>query len=72
MLVGTKGRIVKVLSRLDMIWLINHKLGALRMMITPGDLKDLVKLNIKDDVGSCKGAYPESFIKIGHDLTDKA
>ena len=27
-----------------------------------------MKFNNKDDVGSCKGAYPESLIKIRHDL----
>ena len=36
-----------------------------------GDLKDCVKLNIKDDVGDCQGTYPGSFIKIRHDLAEK-
>ena len=28
-------------------------------------------MNIKYDVGGCYGAYPESLIKIGHDLAQK-
>ena len=30
-----------------------------------------LKLNIKDDVGGCYGAYHESLIEIGHDFTEK-
>ena len=30
-----------------------------------------MKLNIKDDVGDCQGTYPESLIKIRHDLAEK-
>ena len=37
----------------------------------PGDLKDCVKLNDKDDVGSYQGTYPEKWIKIRHDLAKK-
>ena len=33
-------------------------------MFLIGDLKDCVKLNIKDDLGSCLGTYSESLIKI--------
>ena len=41
--------------------------------MVPGCIvEDLVKLNNKKYVGSCKGAYPESLIKIGPDLADKA
>ena len=40
-------------------------------MFLTGDLKDLVTLNIEDEVGNCKGAYPESLINIEHDLTLK-
>ena len=44
-----------------------------RMLIfLTGDLKDWVKLNIKDDVGICYGAYPESLVKVRYDFTDKA
>ena len=35
-------------------------------------MKGWVKFNFKDDVGSCEGAYPESLIKIKHDLAEKA
>ncbi len=35
-------------------------------------LNDLVKVNNKKYVDSCQGEYPESLIKIGHDMADKA
>ena len=35
------------------------------------DLNNWVELNIKDDVGSCKGACPESFILVGRGLASK-
>ena len=31
-----------------------------------------LELNINDDVDGCQGASPESLIKIGHDLAEKA
>ena len=34
-------------------------------------MKECVKLNIKDDVGSFQGTYPESLIKIRHYLAEK-
>ena len=73
MLVVTKVPFLKVLSKLDMIWLRKPNLalgGYQRFLI--GDLKYWVKSTIKDDVGCCEGAYPESLIKIGHDLAEKA
>ena len=41
------------------------------LMVPEWRLKDWVKLNIKHDVGSCKVAYPESLIEIGHNLLEK-
>ena len=40
-------------------------------MFLKGDLKDCVKLNIENIVGDCQGSYPESLIKIRHDLAEK-
>ena len=36
-----------------------------------GDLNDKVIFDIIDHVGRWSGRYPESLIKIGHDLADK-
>ena len=75
MLVVAKGHFLKVGSRLDMIWLRKCMLGASRTLKVPdwgpegwGHLEFI----IKEDVGGCKGAFPESLIKIGHDLAEKA
>jgi hypothetical protein len=46
------------------------RLGGCWSFLTD-DLKDCVKLKIKDDVGDCQGTYPESLIKIRHDLAEK-
>ena len=46
------------------------RLGGYWSFLT-GDLKDCVKLNIKDDVGDFQGTYPESLMKIRHDLAEK-
>ena len=75
MLVVANGPILNVLSRLDLIWLRKPNLGTWRMLRVP-DLRlegwGHLELNIKNYVGGCQGAYPESFIKIGHGLAEKA
>ncbi len=55
----------------SVIVFISRRLGGCCSYLT-GDLKGWVKLNFKDEVGSCYGAYPESLIKIGHALAENA
>ena len=56
MLVVAKGPILKVRSRLVMIWLKKPMLGAWRTLKVPAwrlERWDHNELNIKDDVGGC-------------------
>ena len=57
-----------------MIWLRKPKLGAWKTLGVPDWIVDgwgHLELNIKDDVCGCQGAYPETLIKILHDLAEK-
>ena len=56
MLVVAKGPILKVSSRLDLIWLRKPKFGASRTLRVPDwglEGCSHLELNIKDDVGGC-------------------
>ena len=58
-----------------MIWLIKSKLWAWRTLRVPDWRLEgwgHLELIIKDGVGGCKGAYPESLIRIRHDFAEKA
>ena len=75
MLVVAKGPVLKVWSRMNMIWLRKPKLEAWGRLRVPDWMLGgwgHLECNIKDDVGGCYGAYPESLIKIGSDLAEKA
>ena len=55
-LVVAKGSILKVSSRLDLIWLRKLKIGAWRTLRVPDWRLEgwgHLELNIKDDVGCC-------------------
>ena len=72
MLVDDIGDILKVWWRSDMVWLRKERvgLGGCWWFLT-GDLEDGGPLYIIDHVGRWYGRYPESLMKIRHDMAEK-